>query len=160
VQILKNEKNMRDETQKNKQQGATAVELGIILPLFVLLLFGIIEFSIIMYNQAMITNAAREGARLGIVWAPEINNVSYRVTREEIIAHTRSWLGNNLITFGNNSIARVTPEDPSQVCAGVGTNQTLTVRVEYDYNYLFLPGSITLSTEANMRCESVQDAST
>src|SRR5512139_1146576 len=49
------------------QRGATAVEFAIVFPLLILLLFGIIEFSVILYDKAMITNASREGARAGIV---------------------------------------------------------------------------------------------
>jgi Flp pilus assembly protein TadG len=37
-----------------------------------MLLFGIIEFGIILYDKAMITNASREGARAGIVYSEPI----------------------------------------------------------------------------------------
>ena len=49
------------------QRGASAIEFAIVFPLLVLLLFGIIEFSLILYDKVMITNASREGARAGIV---------------------------------------------------------------------------------------------
>ena len=45
--------------------GASAVEFAVVLPLLVLP-FGIIEFSLALYDKAMITNASREGARAGI----------------------------------------------------------------------------------------------
>jgi Flp pilus assembly protein TadG len=48
-------------------RGASAVEFAIILPILILLVFGIIEFSLALYDKAMITNASREGARAGIV---------------------------------------------------------------------------------------------
>ena len=51
-----------------EEKGASAVEFAIILPLLVVFLFGIIEFGIIFYDKAMITNASREGARKGIVF--------------------------------------------------------------------------------------------
>ena len=47
------------------QSGASAVEFAIVLPILVLLVFGIIEFSVAFYDKAMITNASREGARAG-----------------------------------------------------------------------------------------------
>ena len=49
------------------QKGAVAVEFALILPVLVLLLFGIVEFSLLMYNKQILTNASREGARYGIV---------------------------------------------------------------------------------------------
>ena len=42
-----------------------------------MLLFGIIEFGIILYDKAMITNASREGARAGIVFDPDGISDSY-----------------------------------------------------------------------------------
>ena len=58
-----------------KSKGASAVEFAIILPMLVLLVFGIIELSFALYDKAMITNASREGARVGIVYrSPGITN--------------------------------------------------------------------------------------
>jgi len=149
---------MHKKEDENKQKGATAVELAIVLPILILFIFAIIEFSLLLYNQTMITNSAREGARLGVVWAPKVNDTSYRVTREEIIAETQRWLGNNLISF-DSAVARITPDDPEDMCQGTGLGQVVTVRVEYDYSFLVLPlDPITLSSEANMSCESIQDA--
>lgn len=49
------------------QTGSVAVEFALVLPLLLLILFGTVEFGIMMYDQAIITNAAREGARWGAV---------------------------------------------------------------------------------------------
>ena len=56
---------MKKMTIKN-QKGVAAIEFAIVLPLFVIIVFGIIEFSLVFYAKAVITNASREGARLGI----------------------------------------------------------------------------------------------
>ena len=49
------------------QCGVAAVEFALILPLLLALLFGMAEVSLLLYDQAVITNASREGARAGIV---------------------------------------------------------------------------------------------
>ncbi|MBU6995501.1 TadE/TadG family type IV pilus assembly protein [Ferrovum myxofaciens] len=49
----------------SSERGVAAVEFALIFPLMLLLMFGIIEFSTMMYDQIMVTNAAREGARWG-----------------------------------------------------------------------------------------------
>ncbi len=49
------------------ESGIAAVEFALVLPLLLLVLFGTIEFGILMYDQSVITNAAREGARWGAV---------------------------------------------------------------------------------------------
>jgi len=50
-----------------EEKGASAVEFALILPILVLLLFGIIQFGIAYNNYLAITHAAREGARLAAV---------------------------------------------------------------------------------------------
>jgi Flp pilus assembly protein TadG len=50
-----------------REEGAAAIEFALLLPLLMLILFGIIEFGLVLYNQEVITNASREGARYGIV---------------------------------------------------------------------------------------------
>ncbi len=53
--------------RKDRERGAAAVEFAVILPLFVLLIFGTIEAGWFFSQQVEIRNAAREGARLAVV---------------------------------------------------------------------------------------------
>ena len=57
---------MKRRLLKN-QKGTEVVEFAIVSLLLFLLLFGIIDFGILLYDKAVITNASREGARAGIV---------------------------------------------------------------------------------------------
>ncbi len=45
------------------ERGAAAVEFALILPILVLILFGVIEFGGVYNAQLMVTGAAREAAR-------------------------------------------------------------------------------------------------
>ena len=47
--------------------GVAAVEFAIVLPLLLLLLFGIVDFGRAIQQQILITEAAREAARVGSV---------------------------------------------------------------------------------------------
>ncbi len=49
------------------EQGAAVVEFALVLPILLLILLGILDFSFMLYDKAVITNASREGARAGIV---------------------------------------------------------------------------------------------
>jgi Flp pilus assembly protein TadG len=53
------------------QKGAAAIEFAVILPLLLVIIFGIIEFSVYFFDKAVITNASREGARAGVVFADD-----------------------------------------------------------------------------------------
>jgi len=50
-----------------KQKGIAAVEFTLFVPMLVILLMGIIDFGMLMTNQAALVNASRVGARSGII---------------------------------------------------------------------------------------------
>jgi Flp pilus assembly protein TadG len=107
------------------QNGSNIIEFALILPLLLILVFGIIDFSIALYDKAVITNAAREGARAGIVWGPT------RATIADITAVVDRYCANHLITFDP------TRPPPRTFVDGAGdpSGSELTVRVEYDYTF-------------------------
>ena len=57
--------NWRPAASKPRDRGAAAVEFALLLPVVLLLLFGIVDFGLALKAQITITQAAREGARLG-----------------------------------------------------------------------------------------------
>lgn len=132
------------------QKGAAAVEFAIVLPVLVMLLFGIIEFSILLYDKAVITNASREGARAGICF----NGLSAsEITGDNGVVD--KYCADNLITFG--SLTDITTE-----ASGVGgaSGTPCTVTVKYNYGFLVLPnfiseltGGINLTAQTVMRNE-------
>jgi len=135
--------------------GATAVEFAIVLPILLLLVLGIVEFSFLLYNKAVMTNACREGARRGIVQRPpEIG----RVQHSEIETEVNKYCFNHLITFGGPTTPTVASTAPCPIGAYSGTD--LKVTVTFHYTYLALPdfiagliGGTDLKAEAVMKCE-------
>ena len=116
------------------QRGAAAVEFALVLPLLLVLLFGIIEFSILMYDKQMITNASREGARQGIVFRADPNTGDYDPLSDgEITNAVNNYVQNNLISFVANS-ATVSISPTTRL-----SGQLLTVNVDYRYSFLVLP---------------------
>ena len=61
--------------KKRQRRGAAAVEFAIVAPLFIMLVFGMIEFGRMVMVQQVITNASREGARRAVVDASTIEDV-------------------------------------------------------------------------------------
>lgn len=50
-----------------REDGQSMVEFALILPIFLLILCGIIDFGWLFYNQLSLNNACREGARYAVV---------------------------------------------------------------------------------------------
>jgi len=57
----------RTRLHKPHQAGVAVVEFALVLPLLMTVLLAVIELGVLLYNQAVITQASREGARVGIV---------------------------------------------------------------------------------------------
>ena len=110
------------------------VELAIVLPLLLILLFGIIELSIALYDKAMLTNASREGARAGIVAQ------NPRVTDARIRQVVNDYASIYLISFPSR---RLGDEDILITRAGSTFGSNLTVSVNYRYDFLVLSRLIT-----------------
>jgi hypothetical protein len=153
-------------TTLNNPRGAAAVEFAIILPLLVMFVFGIIEFGIVFYNKAMITNASREAARAAIV---------HRVpalTADEMKAEVDNAIAKHLSDPGDPSKSLLIPKDiplPTAdsdelaFCTDAGDELNVTLRWGYSFIMLpdfltawfggGLPGTIEISAITKMRCE-------
>ena len=64
---------------KRNRRGAAIVEFAVVLPLLLLLLFGIIDFGWVFLVRQTLTNAAREGARVAVLRTSTADDVSDRV---------------------------------------------------------------------------------
>ena len=51
----------------HREDGQAVVEAALVIPLFILILCGILDFGWIFYNQLKVNNCSREGARYAIV---------------------------------------------------------------------------------------------
>lgn len=143
------------------QTGASAVEFAIILPLLVLLVFGIIEFGFALYDKAMITNASREGARQGTVYRSDNIIGSYSpLTDAQIEDVVKNYLEKSgktfLVTFNPAGSSAKTVVFPLRRDSG----DLLYVTVTYHYDFLVLPnfiakliGGVDLSAQTVMRME-------
>ena len=133
------------------QNGAAIVEFAVLLPLLILFVFGIIEFGTLLYDQQILTNASREGARAGIV------QQNPRVDPASIDNVVQTYCSNYLITFGNTN-------SPITTLTGYNSNavfgQDLKVTVTYNYQFLVIPNFVpglnslrTMMAETLMRYE-------
>ncbi len=141
-----------------EQKGASAIEFALVLPLLLIIVFGIIEFSILFYDKAMLTNASREGARLGIVYRYNTSGPNHP-NDGEIIAVVNQYAQNHLINFDAGAV--ITPLIQR---TGDSSGDSLTVSLSYPYNFLVFsnllsligaaaPNLITLNALTIMRME-------
>jgi len=61
------------------QRGAELVEFALVLPILLLVIMGIIDFGFAFQRYQVITNAAREGARVGVLPGYDSADIQARV---------------------------------------------------------------------------------
>jgi Flp pilus assembly protein TadG len=118
-------------------KGAAVVEFAIVLPILLLLIFGIIEFGILIYNKQVLTNASREGARAGIVYIDGTSRVpaGNASNSDTIKGIVNDYANDYLITFGSSTPLNTDVEFPE----GQATGDPLIVTVSYGYSFILFP---------------------
>jgi Flp pilus assembly protein TadG len=130
---------------RRPRAGATVVEMALMLPLFILIVVGIIEFGRAFMVQQMVTNASREGARHATL---------PNTTENEVVAIVRDYLATGRI---NRDVVQVTVDPTNLQNAATGTQVSVEVRVPYsDVAWMPTPwflGQTTLNSVTVMRHE-------
>lgn len=120
------------------ERGAAAVEFGLVLPILLVLLLGIIDFGRAYHAQITLTHAAREGAR-----AFAVNGDTAGVTG--VVTGAATALTGVAVSYPNGS----TCEPPSLVSPGSPAE----VRVTLDFDPIFFPFlDVDLDATGVMRC--------
>lgn len=138
--------NRRPMGTGQRDRGAAAVEFALMLPLLLLLVFGIIDFGRALNAQVTITQAAREGARLAALNQPNV------VTRTQAAATGLSNVNVTVLT---------------SCPAGSGPAANADVQVSYNFTFITPIGAIaalfgysaagsplTLTAKGVMPCET------
>jgi Flp pilus assembly protein TadG len=129
------------------ERGAAVVEFAIVLPLLVLLVFGIVQFSIAYNRQQGLHAAAREGARVAAL--PQ-------TTSSEVVDRVKSALSGVLNSSAIDSATITITPSSSQPCNGVaaGTHVSVTVSSPTQMDIpLFKNQTVTLTGKGEFLCE-------
>lgn len=133
------------------RRGAVLVEFALILPLFMLLLIGTLEFARAFEVWQVVVNSAREGARtVALPPGPQSNT-------DLVVARIEDY-------FTSNGLDLAALHEPEIVNIDGQPGSIGEVTVRYDYTFDFFggivslfagddPGTITLSSTSKMRNE-------
>lgn len=139
---------VRAARRQHSQDGTSVVEMAFVLPLLLLLVFAIGDFGIAYTRWNSLTNAVREGARVGVVFRTPCNAGA-------VTAEIQNTVSNFAASAGLDGPSIVT--NAGNVCAGTGTQLTVTATAPYNYIAMSalagLAPSINLSARTVMRNE-------
>jgi Flp pilus assembly protein TadG len=133
-----------------RRNGQSLVEFAVVLPVFLLVLAGIIDFGLGLYSQMTIINASREGARFGVVEPGNVTGIEDRVQA----------MAGGLDVDTTVTCQRPTGPSTFGSCAGGPgpwqSGDAVVVKVEYDYHLIWplaFGNTLGLSSTVQMRIE-------
>jgi Flp pilus assembly protein TadG len=147
---------MRQQRRRSKARhaaGQSLVEFALVFPVLIILLIAIFDFGRLVFAYNAITNAAREGARVGI-----INQTEAGIQDEVMIQATSLGLA-----AGDVDVTYVKSDDPTQPCPDdppTSLECLVVVTVSYDWQAITpvignIVGPITVSAISEMPIERV-----
>lgn len=168
---------LRSAPSAVKDRGAVAVEFALLVPILLVLVFGILNFGVYMSQQLALNNAVRQGARLAVV-AGNVNNQecgqvvsSVQQAAGPAIAMNTGDVAVQVILVRSSDATPVgnaagctngfvkTSTDTTRVCEASGDN-SIKANAQYATKFLipvpFLPSqTLTLKATAVYRCEFI-----
>ncbi len=132
---------------RRNRRATAAVEFAVVAPVFLLLVFGMIEYGRMVMVYQVLTNASREGARVAVLDG---------ATTASVTSQVNTYLSNGTIT---GATVTVTPNPPST--AEYGDPVTVTVSIPFSQvSWLPSPmylGGKTLTSSTVMRRETMDN---
>lgn len=130
--------------RRRARAGTSIVEMTIVLPLLLMLVFAIGDFGVAFTRWNSLTNATREGARVGVVFRMPC---AAAVVENDI----RNTVGNFARSSGLDDTAITTTV--TNACGGTGSQ--LTVRATIPYNYIGIGAIAGLNPTINLTAQTV-----
>ena len=132
------------------ERGAELIEFALVLPLLLLLIAGVVDFGMMFQSFEVVTNAAREGARVGVLPGYDVPDVQARV--DAYLA------ASGLTGVRTTNVTNV----PVTTAAGTFTARRVTLAYTYTFAVLGMAaplfggnfGNIQLNAVAVMRTET------
>ena len=139
------------------ERGSQLVEFALIIPLFLMLVFGTIDFGRGFFSWIIITNAAREGARAAAMGWDDA------VVYERVEAAVSGLSTSGTLTTGDSASGACPPVSSQDWCITADIDglrgDPATVHVEYNFQFLvpglagLTPDIFQLTAESTMRKE-------
>jgi len=120
--------------RRHRTRGQALVEFALVLPLFMLLLTGMLDFGFGLYSRMSVINAAREGARAAVI-APDKKDVPVLVSNAVSNAANGLAVSTTVtcIDASPPATCNFTNGDPNEAQEG----DSVDVHVAYTYHTFF-----------------------
>ena len=123
--MFRNSATAAHDAEMRRDRGASAVEFALVVPILLLVVFGIINFGIVLAQKASLANAVRAGARYGSVNAYAADHTCRNVIDKVRSASTTVGISSSSNSKVGVTVWRVAPGGTkTSVCSGSGATYT------------------------------------
>ncbi|MBI4888027.1 MAG: pilus assembly protein [Acidobacteria bacterium] len=112
------------------ERGQALIEMALTMPLLLLLSVGVFEFGRAFEYWQVMTNAAREGARIAVLPGQ---------SRDDVVARVRAYLDGGRIAAAASATVEVA-QNAEIATGGGGTMSASTVTIAYPFQFIALQG--------------------
>ncbi len=151
----------RNQRPPRRRRGAAVVEAAMVLPVVLLFLMGILEYGRYVMTLQVLTNAAREGAHYALSHTEPVTlqGVTYGNSTSDVVnvvnnlSAGQSLSGQTVSVYASDAVGNSTG-----AWTDASAGQSVCVKISGTYYFvlpklLFLPSSMTVTTQAVMRSE-------
>jgi len=112
---------------RRNERGAALLEVALTMPLMLFIAIGIVEFGRAYQTWQVLTNAAREGARIAVLPGTDDASVTTRV---------RSYMTDGQLDKAATAAVSITRNNTISI--GAGTTSASRVTVDYPFTFIVL----------------------
>jgi Flp pilus assembly protein TadG len=129
----------KSQSRNKNRRGTATVELALVLPLFFMVVLGIIEFGRAMMVSNVVTNAAREGARMAVIDGSTNTSVQQAINA---MLTQATGVSASSVTTTITVTAAAGNTDPGNQVANAHMRDLISVKVSVPFNSVMLiPGT-------------------
>lgn len=134
---------MKLKRRRGDDRGSVALEFALIVPVFLLLVYGGISFGLAMSTKAQMTEAAAEGARYAIANTNGATDPCATSATQGYAYNAKAQAANALKAMGYNAQwATITATPSVSTCIPTSTAVSVTVTITYPYkDHPIVPGA-------------------
>jgi Flp pilus assembly protein TadG len=149
--------------RRRDENGASAVEFALIMPIFIVLVFGIIAFGIVFAQNLALGNSARQAARFAVVQERTCGEIrtEARDSATGTIAMNTANIGvtvERIVSGGGaTTLCGGAGSDANKPCEGAAEGSSIKVETTYQ-SKVIIPlvvsdNNVTINGEGIFRCE-------
>jgi Flp pilus assembly protein TadG len=128
----------RPSQRRHSERGAALLEMAFALPLLLLVCVGILEFGRAYQTWQVLTNAAREGARIAVL--PGMDDTAVRT-------RVREYMAIGQLPKANDTVVTIDIDRTRTVSIGSGNTASASrVNVNYPFDFVVLDPIARLAT--------------